>query len=127
MADHDHRHAVQPGHAAHDRRIIGKTPLSVHLRKIRKHCFDIVKGIGTVRMAGYLGLLPGSKPGIDLGAQLVRFFMQFQDLFFKVDVPVRGEEGQFLDLFFQIGYRFFELKVLRRQMVLLGQLVMKPD
>ena len=119
MADDHDRHVVELRHAADDGGIIGKTAVTVHLDKIREHGLDIIQRIRPVRMAGDLDLLPGSQPGVDLGAQLVGLFVELEDLFLEVDVPVRGEKGQFLDLLFKFSDRFFKFKVFLRQIVLL--------
>jgi hypothetical protein len=71
-------------------------------------------------MAGNLDFLPRRQAGVDLDQQLVGLFLELEDLLLQVDVPVGGEQRKLLDLFLQLGDRFFKIQVFRRQIVLLS-------
>jgi hypothetical protein len=58
-----------------------------------------------------LDLLPRCKAGIDLSQELIGFLLEFEYFLFQIDITVRREERQFLDLLFQFGYRFFKFQV----------------
>jgi hypothetical protein len=60
----------------------------VHFNEISQQGLDVVERKGPVRVARNLDLLPRRELRIDLGKQLVRFFLEFQDLFFEVDPAV---------------------------------------
>jgi hypothetical protein len=98
------RLAIEFCHAANDGGVVGKRPIAVHFNEIREHGLYVVERIRTVCVARNLDFLPWRQLRVDFGQQLIRFFLELQDLFFEVDPPL---DVNSVDLvFFQFGNRF---------------------
>ena len=62
--------ALVEAQAGDDGRIIGETPVAVHLGEILHQAGDVVQGVRTLGMAGHLDDLGGGQVGADLGPLL---------------------------------------------------------
>ena len=52
MADHHHICVVEPGRPADKRRIVTKTSVAVDFAPVGKDAFDVIEGVGALRMSG---------------------------------------------------------------------------
>ena len=108
-SDHHDRLSVQLGKTAHNRRVVGKSPVSVKFQKIGEYAFDIVKSVRTVRVTRQLNSLPGREIRINGGLGFVNPLFQRFEFFRDFRIAAQG--------FFQFGLprshlfdRFFKIQ-----------------
>ena len=110
IADDDDRGTTEAAQAADDGPVFGISPVTGQRREILDQGVHVIQGMGPVRMAGNLRLLPGGQLCIGLLQKLVHLGLQFTDLFGNVDPAIIRQVAEFLDLAFQLGDGFFEFK-----------------
>ncbi len=87
----------------HDGGIVAKAAVAVDFTPVGEDPFDVVQGIGALRMSGQFGLLPGVVIRRDLDTQGVDAIMQLLDLVAEIVVLSRRgfQPGQLLLDFLQ--------------------------
>jgi hypothetical protein len=110
VAQHHAGVAVESREAADDRQVVGEVPVAMQLDEIREDLVDVIQRVGTLRMAGDLGDLPGRQVAVDVLGQLLALLAQLVDLFRDVDRGLGLHVAQFLDLALEFGNRLLEIE-----------------
>ena len=113
MADHHHRLIIEAGHAADDRRIVGKRTVAVQFLKTAEQALNVIERVGALRVTRDLGDLPRRKFGVDILGQRLAFFLQPRDLFGNVKGRIVLHEAKFVDFRLKFGDRLFEFEKCR--------------
>ncbi len=112
VADHHDRAAAEPRQPADDGGVLGVGAVASQGREFFEQPFDAVDGMRPLGVARHLNLVPGGELGVGLAQQAVRLGLQLTDFLGDADVAVGLEVPKFLDLAFELGDGFFEIKIL---------------
>ena len=110
MADNHHALAFKLGQPAHDGVVVGIVAVAVQLFKISAQRFDVVEGVGALRMARNLHNLSGSELGKNIFGKLVAFLLQAFDFFGNIQYRVVLHEAQLFYFLHQFGNGLFEIE-----------------
>ena len=93
-----------------NRRVIGKSAISVELLEIRKQPLNIVVRVRALRMSRQLRDLPGTELGEYRLRELVAFVLKIFDFLADIEIGVRAHAAQLLDLLFEFCDGLFEIE-----------------
>ena len=110
VADYHHRTPVEPGQAACDGRVFGKSAVAGQREVILKQVFNIFEGVRPLRMAGDQHFLPRRQLGIGGAQQALHLLLHPAYFIGDIEGAAVRQMAQFFDLAFEFGNRFFEFE-----------------
>ncbi len=109
-AEHHHRAALEPAHAAQHRGIVGEGAVAGQRGEAGDQRVDVVLRLRPIGMAGDLGFLPRGQLGVGGAELLVGDRGQAADFVGDIDAARLRHPPQLLDLAFEFGDGFFEIE-----------------
>jgi hypothetical protein len=113
LTDQGDRLTAKPCETCLNCRVLGEFAVACERHELIEQGFGVIFEMRTGGVPGDLGFLPGRKPRIDLRHGVAGAGFEPADLLAGIDAFVFGGKfPQFKNLAFQIGDRFFEIKVI---------------
>ena len=85
MTDHHASLAVETGHAADHRQIIGKVAVAVQFLEVGEALVHVIHRVGALRVTRNLRDLPRRQAGVDVFCELNAFFAEPINFFRNID------------------------------------------
>ena len=100
MANDHHRAAVQPRQSADDGMVVAVVAVAVQFAVVGEGFFDVVQGVGALRVPRQLGNLPVVEAGEDAFGQGFGLVLQAGDFVAEIDFGLAAELAQFGEFVF---------------------------
>src|SRR5690606_7081632 len=113
VADDHQPPLTEPCQSADDGVVVAEHAITMQLIEITEYSVNVLKRVRAPRMARQLGHLPGRQRGEDVPGKLFALLLELLDLLSEVQVALRTDPLEFLDLDLEVGNGLFEVEKVR--------------